>query len=109
MTGDVTDYRSQTEMSSESMKDRQPKAFVLLYCDNQLAICLAEIPLFHARTKHVEVHYHFIREKVLQEEIEMRQINTDDQIADLFTKGLSTCKFEKFRRQLSMEKRMSWC
>ncbi|KAM1630317.1 hypothetical protein ACFX2K_018465 [Malus domestica] len=79
---------------------------VPLYCDNQSAIRLAENPVFHARTKHVEVHYHFIREKVLQEDIEMRQINTDDQIADLFTKGLITGKFEKFRRQLSMEKRM---
>ncbi|KAM1256948.1 hypothetical protein EV1_030743 [Malus domestica] len=76
---------------------------VPLYCDNQSAIRLAENPVFHARTKHVEVHYHFIREKVLQEDIEIRQINTDDQIADLFTKGLSTGKFEKFRRQLSME------
>ncbi|KAL5567911.1 hypothetical protein UlMin_024486 [Ulmus minor] len=41
---------------------------VPLYCDNQSAIRLAENPVFHARTKHVEVHYHFIREKVLQEE-----------------------------------------
>ncbi|KAI3462288.1 hypothetical protein Pfo_018951, partial [Paulownia fortunei] len=51
-----------------------------LYCDNQSAIRLAENPVFHARTKHVEVHYHFIREKVLQEEIEMRQIKTNDQV-----------------------------
>ncbi|KAM2686201.1 hypothetical protein EV2_009117 [Malus domestica] len=71
---------------------------VPLYCDNQSAIRLAENPIFHARTKHVEVHYHFIREKVLQEEIEMRQINTDEQVANLFTKGLSTGKFEKIRR-----------
>ncbi|XP_050125802.1 putative calcium-transporting ATPase 13, plasma membrane-type [Malus sylvestris] len=63
---------------------------VPLYCDNQSAILLAENPVFYARTKHVKVHYHFIREKVLQEEIEMRQINTDEQVADLFTKGLST-------------------
>ncbi len=40
-----------------------------LYCDNLSAIRLAENPVFHARTKHVEVHYHFIREKILQEEI----------------------------------------
>ncbi|XP_068663100.1 secreted RxLR effector protein 161-like [Aristolochia californica] len=74
---------------------------VPLYCDNQSAIRLAENPVFHARTKHVEVHYHFIREKVLQEEIEMRRIKTDDQVANLFTKSLSTCKFEMFRGQLS--------
>ena len=51
----------------------QPVDYVIpLYCDNQLAIRLAENPVFHARTKHVEVHYHFLREKVLLEEIEMR-------------------------------------
>ncbi|KAE8673149.1 hypothetical protein F3Y22_tig00111810pilonHSYRG00151 [Hibiscus syriacus] len=72
---------------------------ILLYCDNQSAIRLAENPVFHARTKHVEVHYHFVREKFLQEEIEMRQIKTDEQIADLFTKSLSVGKFEHFRRQ----------
>ncbi|KAL7594468.1 hypothetical protein Lser_V15G31405 [Lactuca serriola] len=79
---------------------------VPLHCDNQSAIRLAENPVFHARTKHVEVHYHFIREKVLMEEIEMRQIKTDDQIADLFTKGLSTGKCEGFRCQLNMVRRM---
>ena len=75
---------------------------VSLYCDNQLAIRLVENPVFHARTKHVEVHYHFIREKVLQEEIKMMQIKTDDQVADLFTKGLSTSKFGMFRCQLGI-------
>ena len=79
---------------------------VPLYCDNQSAVRLAENPVFHARTKHVEVHYHFIREKVLQEEIEMRRIKTDDQIADLFTKGLNASKFENFRRQFGMVKGM---
>ncbi|KAE8692620.1 tir-nbs resistance protein [Hibiscus syriacus] len=77
-----------------------------LYCDNQSAIRLAENPVFHARTKHVEVHYHFVREKVLQEEIEMRQIKTDEQIADLFTKSLSVGKFEHFRRQHGVIQRM---
>lgn len=79
---------------------------VPLHCDNQSAIRLAENPVFHARTKHVEVHYHFIREKVLMEEMEMRQIKTDDQIADLFTKGLSIGKCEGFRCQLNMVRRM---
>ncbi|CAL5324316.1 unnamed protein product [Camellia sinensis] len=75
-----------------------------LYCDNQSAVRLAENPVFHARTKHVEVHYHFIREKVLEEEIEMRQIKSEDQVADLFTKGLSGSKFESFCHQLGMIK-----
>ncbi|KAL5854297.1 hypothetical protein ACOSQ4_004099 [Xanthoceras sorbifolium] len=79
---------------------------VPFYCDNQSAIRLAENPIFHARTKHVEVHYHFVREKVLQEEIEMRQVKIDEQVADLFTTSLSIGKFENFRGQLGMVQRM---
>ncbi|TYK27793.1 putative mitochondrial protein [Cucumis melo var. makuwa] len=63
---------------------------------------LAENPVFHARTKHVEVHYYFIREKVLQEEIKMKPIKTEDQIANIFTKGLPTTKHTKFLQQLGM-------
>ncbi|KAE8681718.1 hypothetical protein F3Y22_tig00111310pilonHSYRG00060 [Hibiscus syriacus] len=85
----------------------QPVDYAIsLYCDNQSAIRLAGNHVFHARTKHVEVHYHFVREKVLQEEIEMRQIKTDEQIADLFTKSLSVGKFEHFRRQHGVIQRM---
>ena len=54
----------------------------------------------------MEVHYHFVREKVLQEEIEMKQVKTEDQIADLFTKSLNTGKFESFRSQLGMIQRL---
>jgi len=77
---------------------------VSLYCDNQSAISLAENPIFLARTKHVEIQYHFIREKVLQGEIYLEHINTDKQIADLFTKGLSVNKFESLCQQLGMAK-----
>ena len=78
---------------------------VPLYCDNQSAIRLAENPVFHARTKHVEVHYHFLREKVLREELIMHQVKSEDQVADLFTKGLSTSRFQKLREQLNMKSR----
>ncbi|XP_039129073.1 secreted RxLR effector protein 161-like [Dioscorea cayenensis subsp. rotundata] len=44
----------------------QPIEQVILLCDNRSAVCLTENPMFHARTKHIEVHYHFLREKVLQ-------------------------------------------
>ena len=77
-----------------------------LHYDKQSAIRLAENSVFHARTKHVEVHYHFIREKLLKEEIEMQPIKTDDQVADLVTKGLNTGKHESFRCQLNMVQRM---
>lgn len=108
------EYRAAATAAQEStwlillMKDLHQKVdyAVPLHCDNQSAVRLAENPVFHARTKHVEVHYHFLREKVLKEEIEMRQIKTDDQVADLFTKGLSIGKCEGFRYQLNMVRRM---
>ncbi|KAK9724336.1 hypothetical protein RND81_05G065300 [Saponaria officinalis] len=59
-----------------------------VYYDNMLAMRLAEYPVFHARTKHAELHYHFLREKVLRGEIHLDYVKTDDQITYIFTKGL---------------------
>ncbi|XP_062100706.1 uncharacterized mitochondrial protein AtMg00810-like [Humulus lupulus] len=61
------------------MKDLHPlKDYVMLfYCDNQSTIRLAENPVFHARTKYVEVHYHFMREKVLQEKLKMHKVKSE--------------------------------
>ena len=70
------------------------------YCDNLSTIRLVENPVFHATTKYVEVHYHFIREKVLRKEIELKHVRTENQVADLFTKDLSGNKFESFCHQL---------
>ncbi|KAG8488484.1 hypothetical protein CXB51_016201 [Gossypium anomalum] len=78
---------------------------VPLFCDNRSAICLAENPVLHARTKHVVIRYHFIREKVLLEEIELKKVKTEDQITDVFTKGLSAKKVENYRYMLSMMRR----
>ena len=75
---------------------------IRILCDNLSSIRLAKNPVFHARTKHIEVHYHYIREKVLEGEIEIVPTKTDEQFADIFTKGLNKVKFEKFREALSM-------
>ena len=69
---------------------------IRILCDNLSSIRLAKNPVFHARTKHIEVHYHYIREKVLEGEIEMVPTKTDKQFADIFSKGLNKIKFEKF-------------
>ena len=59
-----------------------------IYCDNLNNIQLAKNPVFHARTKHIEVHYHFVRERVLSGEVELQYVPTDRQAADIFTKPL---------------------
>jgi hypothetical protein len=69
---------------------------VVIYCDNISSILLANNPVYHARTKHIDVHYHFIREKVLAKEIDLIHVNTKYQVVDIFTKALSTYKLKKF-------------
>jgi len=104
------EYRSATMAAQEStwlkqlIKDlHQPTEYqVRIFCDNLSSICLAENPVFHARTKHIEVHYHYIREKVLEGEIEIVHIKTEEQNADILTKSLHRVKFEKFREALGM-------
>jgi hypothetical protein len=69
---------------------------VVIYCDNINSILLANNPVYHAMTKHIEVHYHFIREKVLAKEIDLIRVSTEDQVVDIFTKALGIDKLKKF-------------
>ena len=72
----------------------------VLWCDNVGAIALASNPVFHARTKHVEIDYHFIREKILNGDITVKYVATDDQLADVFTKGQTSIRFRILRNKL---------
>jgi hypothetical protein len=73
----------------------------ILWCDNIGALALATNPIFHARTKHIEVDYHFVRENVLNRDILLKFISTHDQVADLFTKGLpSSAQFLALKSKL---------
>jgi hypothetical protein len=73
-----------------------------IWYDNISALALATNPVYHARTKHIEVDYHFIREKVLNQDVIIKFISTDDQIADVFTKGLGSTCFLSLRVKLMM-------
>jgi hypothetical protein len=58
-----------------------------IWCDNLRATFLASNPIFHARTKHIELDYHFVREKISNQQLSVRFICPADQIGDLFTKS----------------------
>ncbi|KAK9062643.1 hypothetical protein SSX86_019831 [Deinandra increscens subsp. villosa] len=74
----------------------------VLWCDNLGATYLSSNPVFHARTKHVEIDYHFVREKVAQGGLRVRFIHTGDQVADIFTKALPTERFNFLRSKLQV-------
>jgi hypothetical protein len=77
-------------------------ALVVIYCDNINSILLANNLVHHARTKHIEVHYHFIREKVIAKEIDLNHVSIEDQVANIFTKALGTNKLKKFRKMFGV-------
>jgi histone deacetylase 1/2 len=75
-----------------------------LWCDNMGAKYLSANPVFHARTKHIEVDYHFVRERAARKLLDIEHISTRDQIADGFTKPLAARQLELFKGNLNLEK-----
>ncbi|XP_074351810.1 secreted RxLR effector protein 161-like [Apium graveolens] len=73
-----------------------------LYADNRSAIDLAKNPVFHGRSKHIDIHYHFIRECVERGKIIVKHVKTEEQRADVLTKALSIVKFERMRQLLGV-------
>jgi histone deacetylase 1/2 len=73
-----------------------------LWCDNLGAKYLSANLVFHARTKHIEIDFHFVRERVAQKLLDVRFISTNDQLADGFTKPISTAKIKLFRCNLNL-------
>jgi hypothetical protein len=79
----------------------------IIYGDNQSALKLTTNSVCHARTKHIEIEHHFIREKVLMGSIEVLEVRSKDNIVDIFTKSLSKGPFEFLREKLGIISRKS--
>jgi histone deacetylase 1/2 len=75
-----------------------------IWCDNLGATYLSANPVFHARAKHIEIDFHFVRERVIKKQLEIRFIPSKDQVADGFTKPLPVRQFEEFRFNLNLRK-----
>lgn len=74
----------------------------ILYCDNQSAIRIAYNSENNKRLKHIDIKFAFIKEKLENKVIEIKYISTEKQMADMFTKPLGKCKFERFRENLGV-------
>ena len=75
---------------------------VPLLCDNESAIKLTNNPVQHARTKHIDVRHHFIRDHQQKGDICIESVGTDNQLANIFTKPLDEKRFCKLRNELNI-------
>jgi hypothetical protein len=73
-----------------------------IHCDNQSCIKLLVNPVFHDKSKHIGIKYHFIRDVVGKGAVKLHYVATNEQVADVLTKSLSKVKFEYFREKLGL-------
>lgn len=76
----------------------------ILWCDNLSAKALASNPIYHSRSKHIEVDVHYIRDQVLSNKVTVAYVPTSDQTADCLTKALTTTRFSQLRDKLGVVK-----
>jgi hypothetical protein len=74
----------------------------VIYCDNQSCVKISENFVFHDRSKHIEIKYYFIHDKVQKGEMILQYISTDEQTIDILTKPLSMIKFTYLRDKLGL-------
>ena len=74
----------------------------VIFCDNQSCVKLSENSVFHDRSKHIDMKYHYIRDIVQKGVVKLQYISTDEQVADIFTKPLARVKFAYFRERLGV-------
>jgi hypothetical protein len=71
-------------------------------CDSTSAISVAKNPVLHSRTKHIKERYHFLRNKVEKENIDLIHVPTEKQLADILTKPLDQAAFARLRGELGV-------
>jgi hypothetical protein len=69
-------------------------AELVIFCDNRSCLKLAENPTFHARSKHIDIRHHFVRDALQDKKVSVAYVPTNGQVADFLTKGLARTKHE---------------
>ncbi|KAK9927639.1 hypothetical protein M0R45_024815 [Rubus argutus] len=86
----------------EDFGEKQKEATPLL-CDNKSAIAMSKNPVYHSRAKHIALKYHYIRDAVEENQVDIVYCNTEDQVADIFTKALARERFVYLRGLLGVK------
>ncbi|KAM2065116.1 hypothetical protein EV1_027912 [Malus domestica] len=73
-----------------------------IYVDNKSAIALAKNPVFHDRSKHIDIRYHYIRECIARKDVQVEYVKSQDQVADIFTKPLKQEDFIRLRNSIGV-------
>lgn len=91
---------------SRILKDvgKQQEGSVVIKCDNKSTIAMCKNPMYHGRSKHIDIKLHFIRELVTNNTIELEYVPTADQKADILTKALPAADFLAMRRKIGVTK-----
>ncbi|GAB1867410.1 Reverse transcriptase Ty1/copia-type domain-containing protein [Camponotus japonicus] len=105
------EYMAMTEATKEAICTRKflielnfdTLADVTVLSDNNGAQKLAENPMFHNRTKHIDIRHHFVREALENDLLKIQHVSTNDMAADILTKGLSRPKHLKCIEQLGLD------
>ena len=104
------EYKSLTSATCEAiwlrhiLEDvgKQQEQDTIVQCDNQSSIKLAHNPVYHARSKHIELQHHFVGEKIESKEIGLTYCSTCENVVDIFTKLVGRIQFEDLRHKLGV-------
>jgi hypothetical protein len=92
----------QSLLSELGIKSNTPP---VLWCDNLGATFLAANPVFHARTKHIEIDFHFVRDQIAKKNLVVKFLCSADQLGDIFTKSLASARFHELCTKLTLSVR----